>query len=72
MKKEISFPPAWLGEVRESYLQYRAEWEREETERTLGTGDDPEPPQGWDDFLIEYHYAELEACISVGSPYGCK
>jgi hypothetical protein len=64
-EKKISFPPAWLAEARAAYDGYKAEWEQEEIERAIATGDDPVPPQGWDDFLIEYHYAELEASVFV-------
>lgn len=65
MVKQISFPPAWLAEARKAYDAYRDEWDREESERAILTGDDPEPAQEWDDFLIEYHYAELESAVFV-------
>lgn len=64
-KKQVSFPPAWIAEALSAYEGYKAEWEIEEAERSILTGDDPEPPQEWDDFLIEYHYAELEASVFV-------
>jgi hypothetical protein len=72
MKKQISFPPAWLGEVRAAYDCYRIEWENEEAERERESGEPAEKPQGWDDFLIEYHYAELAACVGVGDPRDCE
>lgn len=65
MKKQITFPPAWLAEAKGAYDQYVEEWRAEEAERVVGTGTDPEEPQGWDEFLIEYHYAELENSVYV-------
>lgn len=65
MKKQITFPPAWLAEAKAAYDQYVEEWRAEETERAIGTGEDPEEPQDWDEFLIEYHYAELECSVYV-------
>jgi len=62
----VRIPPEWMAEVREAYRQYCDEWQREETERTLGTGDTPEPPQPWVDFFREYLFAELQNCVYVG------
>ena len=64
-EKKVSFPPAWLAEARSAYDAYKVEWESEEIEEAIATGNDPEPPQCWEDFLIEYHYAELEAAVFV-------
>lgn len=65
-QKQVTFPPGWLAEAREAYDTYKTDWEREEAEQSILTGDDPEPPQDWDDFLIEYHYAELENAVFIG------
>lgn len=69
MEGLIKIPPAWMAEAQEAYDQYKSEWEREEIERVLGTGDDPEPAQSWEDFFSEYLYAELEnsVCVNVVS-----
>lgn len=63
----VKIPPAWMAEVREAYRQYCDEWQKEEAERVLGTGDDPEPPQSWNLFFREYLYAELENSVYVGT-----
>ena len=65
MQDLIKIPPAWMAEARAAYDQYVAEWTREEAERVLGTGDDPEPPQDWPSFFSEYLYAELENSVYV-------
>jgi hypothetical protein len=65
MKKQITFPPSWLAEARAVYDQYVNEHWEEEREVMVGTGYEPEPPQPWDDFLIEYHYAELENSVFI-------
>jgi len=61
----IKIPPLWMAEAKTAYAQYKSEWEREEMERVLGTGDDPEPAQPWPDFFSEYLYAELENSVYV-------
>jgi len=61
----IKIPPLWMAEARTAYAQYKEEWEREETERVLGTGDDPDPAQEWSSFFAEYLYAELENSVYV-------
>lgn len=61
----IKIPPLWMAEARQAYAQYKEEWEKEETERVLGTGDDPEPAQEWAKFFSEYLYAELENSVYV-------
>lgn len=71
MSDLIKIPPAWMEEARSAYAQYVEEWTREETERTIGTGDDPEPAQPWPEFFAEYLYAELAACVGVGDPRDC-
>lgn len=65
MKKQITFPAVWLAEARAAYDRYVVEWRIEEEERVLEGGGVPEAPQHWDDFLIEYHYAELENSVLV-------
>lgn len=60
MQDLIKIPPQWMAEAKEAYAIYKAEWEQEEMERVLGTGDDPEPAQQWPQFFSEYLYAELE------------
>jgi len=65
MQDLIKIPPEWMAEARGAYEVYRAEWEQEEIERVLGTGDDPEPAQEWPQFFAEYLYAELENCTVV-------
>lgn len=61
----IKIPPLWMAEAKAAYAQYKEEWEKEETERVLGTGDDPEPAQEWAKFFSEYLYAELENSVYV-------
>jgi hypothetical protein len=61
----VKIPPLWMAEAKQAYAQYKQEWEREETERVLGTGDDPEPAQDWPSFFSEYLYAELENSVYV-------
>ena len=70
MAADIKVPPAWMAEARSAYEQYREEWGREEAERVLGTGDDPEPAQSWPDFFAEYLYAELENSVFVPAANG--
>lgn len=65
-EKKVTFPASWLAEAREAYATYKTDWEREEIEESILTGNPPEPPQDWDDFLIEYHYAELENAVFLG------
>lgn len=65
MQKQMTFPPAWVAEAKAMYDQYVAEHWAEEQEAMVGTGHEPEPPQSWEEFLIEYHYAELENAVFV-------
>ncbi len=60
---KLEFPPEWLLQTKLVYQQYCEEWRVEEMERVLGTGDEPEPPQSWPEFLTSYHYAELENAV---------
>lgn len=66
----VRIPPEWMAEVKEAYRQYCDEWQREEMERTLGTGDTPEPVQPWVDFFREYLFAELQNCVYVSATEG--
>lgn len=61
----VRIPPAWMDEARRAYVQYVEEWTREETERLMTDGHEPEPPQDWPSFFREYLYAELENSVCV-------
>ena len=65
MQGLTKIPPEWMAEAKEAYAVYKAEWEQEEIERVLGTGDSPEPAQEWPQFFADYLYAELENCTVV-------
>lgn len=69
MDKVLKFPPKWLAETQASYRQYVAEWNREEAERSVATGAEPENPQEWGDFLIESVYAELDNSTYTDGSY---
>ena len=67
MNSRVKIPPAWMDEAWAAYAQYVEEWTREEAERAIITGDDPEPAQAWPDFFSEYLYAELENSVYVSA-----
>lgn len=63
MELKVNLPGRWLAEVRDTYNAYVTEWIEEEAGRSVRMRVDPEPPQEWSDYLIEYLEAELENSV---------